>query len=113
MRGPPRGLCAALLAGAILVQRETGSLHFGHLGIETPGGQLIFLAFGIKAAFPLLHGWLKDATFQATYVKAAKLERDKAFRAKPKGRRALVVLSKGWSSARSFLLALFEPNWDP
>jgi multicomponent Na+:H+ antiporter subunit D len=55
-----------LLAGAILVQRETGSLHFGHLGIETPGGRLIFLAFGIKAAFPLLHGWLKDAYPEAT-----------------------------------------------
>jgi len=55
-----------LLAGAILVQRETGSLHFGHLGIEKPGGQLIFLAFGIKAAFPLLHAWMKDAYPEAT-----------------------------------------------
>ncbi len=55
-----------LLAGAILHFEETGSLSFGPLGLETSGGWLIFLAFGIKAAFPLLHNWLQDAYTNAT-----------------------------------------------
>ncbi|MEM1201641.1 MAG: Na(+)/H(+) antiporter subunit D [Acidobacteriota bacterium] len=41
-------------------------LYFGHLFsgsiLDAPvATQLIFLAFGIKAAFPLLHSWLQDA----------------------------------------------------
>ena len=55
-----------LLAGAILIYSESGSLAFGHIGIESPGGWLIFFSFGIKAAFPLLHGWMKDAYPEAT-----------------------------------------------
>jgi multicomponent Na+:H+ antiporter subunit D len=55
-----------LFAGSILLYRETGSLAFGHVGIGTPAGWLIFFAFGIKAAFPLLHGWMKDAYPEAT-----------------------------------------------
>lgn len=55
-----------LLAGAILILSETGSLVFEHIGIESLGGWLIFLSFGIKAAFPLLHGWMKDAYPEAT-----------------------------------------------
>lgn len=55
-----------LLAGAILIQADTGSLHFDHIGLGSPGGWLVFLAFGIKAAFPLLHGWMKDAYPEAT-----------------------------------------------
>ncbi len=62
-----------LLAGAILVFADTGSLAFGdgahpfgafafeHLSEAQPGVLLILLAFGIKAAFPLLHSWLPDA----------------------------------------------------
>jgi multicomponent Na+:H+ antiporter subunit D len=45
---------------------ETGSTAFGHLGLETSGGTLIFLAFGIKCAFPLLHNWLTDSYPEAT-----------------------------------------------
>ena len=55
-----------LLAGAILIYAESGSMAFGHIGIESPGGWLIFFSFGIKAAFPLLHGWMKDAYPEAT-----------------------------------------------
>ncbi len=55
-----------LMAGAIVHYRATGSLAFNHLGLETPGGWLIFLAFGIKCAFPLLHNWLQDAYPEAT-----------------------------------------------
>ncbi len=55
-----------LLAGTIIHLRATGSTAFDHLGLETPGGLLIFIAFGIKCAFPLLHNWLQDAYPQAT-----------------------------------------------
>ncbi len=50
-----------LLAGTVVHYQATGSLDFDHLGLETPGGPLILFAFGIKAAFPLLHNWLQDA----------------------------------------------------
>ncbi|MBE2294357.1 MAG: Na(+)/H(+) antiporter subunit D [Phycisphaerales bacterium] len=55
-----------LLAGTIIHLRATGSTAFDHLGLETPGGLLIFFAFGIKCAFPLLHNWLQDAYPKAT-----------------------------------------------
>jgi len=55
-----------LLAGSILFLRERGTLAFDHVGIDSVAGWLIFLAFGIKAAFPLLHGWMKDAYPEAT-----------------------------------------------
>ena len=55
-----------LLAGALMLYREDSSLSFNHIGIETFGGSLIFLAFGIKCAFPLLHNWLTDAYPEAT-----------------------------------------------
>ena len=55
-----------LLAGLIVRWHETGSIEFGHIGIDGAGGVLILLAFGIKAAFPLLHNWLQDAYPQAT-----------------------------------------------
>jgi multicomponent Na+:H+ antiporter subunit D len=50
-----------LLAGLLVHYRQTGSLAFGALGLDSPGGMLIFLAFGIKSAFPVLHAWLPDA----------------------------------------------------
>lgn len=55
-----------LLGGALLHFRATGSLRFDGLGLDVPGGLLIFLAIGIKCAFPLLHGWLQDAYPEAT-----------------------------------------------
>jgi len=55
-----------LLGGAVVYFQHTGSAAFGHIGLDGPGGVLIFLAFGIKCAFPLLHNWLHDAYPEAT-----------------------------------------------
>ena len=55
-----------LLGGSILHYGETGSLAFERIGLEGLAGWLIFLAFGIKAAFPLLHNWMQDAYPEAT-----------------------------------------------
>ena len=55
-----------LLAGALLHYDQTGSLAFEFIGLEGISGWLIFLAFGIKCAFPLLHNWLTDAYPEAT-----------------------------------------------
>ena len=68
-----------LLSGTLLHFRDTGSLAFedafrsllpaseGYFaGLNSPGTLLIFIAFGIKAAFPLLHNWLADAYPEAT-----------------------------------------------
>jgi multicomponent Na+:H+ antiporter subunit D len=56
-----------LLAGALFHVVETGSIGFSTLGLDgNLGTTLIFLAFGIKCAFPLLHNWLQDAYPEAT-----------------------------------------------
>jgi multicomponent Na+:H+ antiporter subunit D len=55
-----------LLAGALIRVHETGSIAFGYVGLEGLGAWLIFLSFGIKAAFPLLHNWLTDAYPEGT-----------------------------------------------
>ena len=55
-----------LLAGLLVHAKVTGSLVFDYIGLSAPGGWLIFLAFGIKACFPLLHNWLTDAYPEAT-----------------------------------------------
>lgn len=55
-----------LLFGALQQLAVTGSLRFEHIGLDAPGGLLMFLAFGIKCAFPLLHNWLQDSYPEAT-----------------------------------------------
>ncbi len=55
-----------LLAGALLHYHETGSLAFNFIGLQGISGWLIFLAFGVKCAFPFLHNWLTDAYPEAT-----------------------------------------------
>ena len=56
-----------LLAGILLHYRGTGSIAFGTLGLDGSAATLlIFIAFGIKCAFPLLHNWLQDAYPEAT-----------------------------------------------
>ncbi|MEH6823067.1 MAG: Na(+)/H(+) antiporter subunit D [Motiliproteus sp.] len=55
-----------LLIGAILYGADGNDLAFNHIGLDASGGWLIFFAFGIKSAFPLLHGWLTDAYPEAT-----------------------------------------------
>ena len=57
-----------LLAGAILLMSETGSAEFRNFDINSLYGQLIFVAFGIKAAFPLLNGWLQDSYPEASEI---------------------------------------------
>jgi multicomponent Na+:H+ antiporter subunit D len=54
-----------LMAGIIAWSRANG-LDFGHIGIESAAGKMIFIAFGIKASFPLVHNWLTDAYPEAT-----------------------------------------------
>lgn len=55
-----------LLAGALLFYHNTGSLAFEHIGLNSVAGWLIFIAFGIKSAFPFLHSWLTDSYPEAT-----------------------------------------------
>ena len=55
-----------LLAGTILYYKQSGTIAFNKFELTEIGPILIFIAFGIKAAFPLLHNWLQDAYPQAT-----------------------------------------------
>lgn len=61
-----------LLAGVVLFYRETGSFAFDAIGLRDGDGAIklaalvIFLAFGIKSAFPLLHNWVQDAYPKST-----------------------------------------------
>jgi multicomponent Na+:H+ antiporter subunit D len=56
-----------LLSGALILAHETGSIEFGHIGLDVGlGGWLILLALGIKAGFPLAHSWLTDAYPEGT-----------------------------------------------
>jgi multicomponent Na+:H+ antiporter subunit D len=55
-----------LLAGTIVFASSGAGLTFDHIGLDAPGGWLIFIAFGIKSAFPFLHNWLTDAYPEAT-----------------------------------------------
>ena len=61
-----------LLGGVVLLYRENGSLGFDLIGLRDDDGLikmsalLLFLAFGIKSAFPLLHNWVQDAYPKST-----------------------------------------------
>ncbi len=62
-----------LLGGIVLVYRETGSFAFDFIGLRDDASGavklsalVIFLAFGIKSAFPLLHNWVQDAYPKST-----------------------------------------------
>lgn len=57
-----------LLLGAVFYYLNTKSLVFDHIGLNEGHHYLIFLAFGIKCAFPLLHNWLIDAYPESTPV---------------------------------------------
>ena len=47
-----------LLSGALMLAHETGSIAFGPISLDgSMAGWVILIAFGIKAAFPLLHTW--------------------------------------------------------
>ncbi|MGI9350280.1 MAG: proton-conducting transporter membrane subunit, partial [Rhizobiaceae bacterium] len=55
-----------LLAGVVLLYRESGSLAFDKMQLGSLATWLIFVAFGMKCAFPLLHNWLQDSYPAAT-----------------------------------------------
>lgn len=55
-----------LLGGIIIQYHETGSLLFNYVGLKGLSSWLIFLGFGINAAFPVLHAWLPDAYPEST-----------------------------------------------
>jgi multicomponent Na+:H+ antiporter subunit D len=55
-----------LAAGAAIQYAQSGSLQFAQTGLAAPGAALLFIAFGIKAAFPLLHNWLQDSYPEAS-----------------------------------------------
>ena len=57
-----------LLAGAVLFLYSNGNALLGQMSIDDTSGLLIFLAFGIKAAFPFLNGWLQDTYPEASEV---------------------------------------------
>lgn len=56
-----------LLMGLLLHLSDTGSYGFGLMTLDSSrGAPFLFVAFGIKAAFPLLHNWVQDAYPEAT-----------------------------------------------
>ena len=57
-----------LLSGALMIAHRTGSIEFGHVGLEGSGlaGWILLIAFGIKAGFPLAHNWITDAYPEST-----------------------------------------------
>jgi multicomponent Na+:H+ antiporter subunit D len=55
-----------LLTGLVLFWLSRKNVAFGPMTLDDPATTLIFLAFGIKCAFPLLHNWLQDAYPEAT-----------------------------------------------
>ena len=57
-----------LLSAALMIAHETGSIAFGHVGLEGtgPAGWILLIAFGIKAGFPLAHNWITEAYPEST-----------------------------------------------
>jgi len=85
-----------LLAGIVLYYGETGSLAFGHIGVNSIGSFLIFLGFGVNCAWPILHPWLTDAYPEATIGGAVFLS---AFTTKT----AVYVLARAYSGESSLI----------
>ncbi len=55
-----------LLVGVLFYAKDNGHLEFEYIGLTGMAGWLIFIAFGIKCAFPMAHNWLTDAYPEAT-----------------------------------------------
>lgn len=63
-----------LLAGIAYVWQARGDLSIqAFTSLNQPGAILVFIALGIKAAFPFLHNWLQDSYPKATVVGAVVL----------------------------------------
>jgi multicomponent Na+:H+ antiporter subunit D len=56
----------SLLAGLLSFGSATGDWSLRAIGLDQPGGALIMLAFGIKAGFPLVHGWIVEGYSRAS-----------------------------------------------
>ena len=85
-----------LLLGSILHYQQTESILFNAMTIDTLSGLLIFFAFGIKCAFPLLHNWLQDAYPEASPVGTVALS---AFTTKL----AVYCLARGYAGTESLI----------
>ena len=90
-----------LLAGVVVALGEGGSLRFDHLHQGSIwdaglGAQLIFLAFGVKAAFPLLHNWLQDAYPEGSHTGTVVLS---AFTTKM----AIYALARGFAGTEELI----------
>ncbi|MBA3067726.1 MAG: Na(+)/H(+) antiporter subunit D [Hyphomonas sp.] len=75
-----RYLGIQILSGVLLLDGIAYVWHYqGDLSLQAfsdlnqPGALIIFIAFGIKAAFPFLHNWLQDAYPKATVTGAVVL----------------------------------------
>lgn len=62
-----------LLMGTAFVFNEFQSLELRQMKLGDPGAIFIFIALGIKAAFPLMHNWLQDSYPKATHTGAVVL----------------------------------------
>ncbi len=63
-----------LLAGIGYVYHARGDVSISAFtSLSEPGALLVFIALGIKAAFPFLHNWLQDSYPKATVVGAVVL----------------------------------------
>jgi multicomponent Na+:H+ antiporter subunit D len=90
-----------LLGGMALLAGEGRGLAFGRMELAGPAAWLVFLAFGVKCAFPLLHGWLKDAYPEASPTGTVFLS---AFTTKL----AVYCLARAWPWLFS---PRFSPSW--
>ena len=63
------------MSTAMCIARNQCSLHLHvrAISLQENGAWLIFIALGIKAAFPFLHNWLQDSYPKATVVGAVVL----------------------------------------
>jgi multicomponent Na+:H+ antiporter subunit D len=101
-RAGMRYLLIQLLSGVLLLvaaavwYRQTGSVRFDHIGLSGTAGWLMFVAFGIKCAFPLLHNWLQDAYPEATEAGTVFLS---AFTTKL----AVYALARGFSGTEALI----------
>lgn len=86
-----------LLAGTMIHYGQTGSIAFESFDLATTAGVLIFIAFGIKAAFPFLHNWLQDAYPEATVTGTVMLS---AFTTKL----AIYALARGFAGTEILVL---------
>ena len=55
-----------LLCGAVVHYTQTGSIEIVEMELGSLAANLLFVSFGIKCAFPLLHNWLTDAYPEST-----------------------------------------------